>query len=232
MNKTIIAGVISFVMGAGVGVGSTYLYFKRRNLKLEQQMEDEIAELRESYRERLNELNDEHVSEMLAGDYSKTSDNEEYVRPEFDPDEVDAECDEDITSYTKCFKGEDTKKSVKEGDNMKDDEKYEVVENDDSAAEDLANEHRPDQKPYIISFDEFGSRSDQETEELFWYMGDETLATEDDEMIESPHDILGDCVDDWLYNEDCDGTICVRNLSRGVDYQIEKVYGRYEDQVN
>lgn len=87
---------------------------------------------------------------------------------------------------------------------------------------------RGDDMPYILRHDEFGE--DHNTQiELTWYAGDDTLADDQDNIIEDPDETVG------LYNlkrfgewSDDPNVVYVRNEARGADFSITRTKASYQ----
>ena len=73
--------------------------------------------------------------------------------------------------------------------------------------------------PYIITPDEYGELPDYERVNLIYYVEDGVVATETDEVIDDPDDIIGlDSLDH--FGEDTEDCIFVRNEKLKTDYEI------------
>lgn len=100
---------------------------------------------------------------------------------------------------------------------------------------DDAQEPTPDVDPtlpHIITLDDFCEVNGNVKESVMYYEGDETVAGEDDGIMPTPESFLGD---DALINfgkgSDDPDVVYVRNNKIGVDYEITRVKGTYQELV-
>lgn len=91
----------------------------------------------------------------------------------------------------------------------------------------LEHEARRTMQPRIIKEDDYGNDGTLEQESLFYYQGDDTLVTEDDEEIHDIPLVVGDCLDKFGFRDNDEKRICVRNYKLGKDYEVIKVDGPY-----
>lgn len=86
-------------------------------------------------------------------------------------------------------------------------------------------------KPYLISFDEFGKMEDWNEVQVTYY-ADDFLVDEDDELITDAEDLFGyDCLKEFD-DDDKPDAIYVRNESLETDYEIVYDANKYEDIYN
>ena len=83
--------------------------------------------------------------------------------------------------------------------------------------------------PFVIEEDELGADGFFEVDELYFYAGDGTMLSENEEIIPSPEDVLGNCLDSSGFRHDRNTLLCVRNPRRSTDYKITKVFHSYSD---
>ena len=109
-------------------------------------------------------------------------------------------------------------------------------EDEDQKEEDLYNEglmaslkHEANRymTTKIIKEEDYGNDGTLEQESLFYYQGDDTLVTEDDEEIHDIPLVVGDCLDKFGFRDNDEKRICVRNYKLGKDYEVIKVDGSY-----
>lgn len=110
------------------------------------------------------------------------------------------------TDYTKYYRH-----SVTSIPFEKEDEKEKVMED----------------KPYIIEPEEFGQLDDYECIGLTWY-ADGVLADDGDDIVDDINDLVGNESIETL-NEFGADSICVRNDSRKVDYEIVRDLRTYKE---
>ena len=92
-------------------------------------------------------------------------------------------------------------------------------------------------KPKVISADEWGNpeydHHDHVT--LYFYMEDQILTEETEgierteELVTDPSSLLGDTLLSSGFTQNDEEVLYVRNISRGTDYIIEKVFDSYEN---
>lgn len=72
-----------------------------------------------------------------------------------------------------------------------------------------------------------------EKETLFYWMDDETLSDENEEIIDNWKAVVGDCIaqSGMGYTDTTVGVIYIRNFDLGVDYEIQKVAGSYKETI-
>lgn len=83
--------------------------------------------------------------------------------------------------------------------------------------------------PFVIEEDELGADGFFEVDELYFYAGDGTMLSENEEIMPSPEDVLGNCLDSSGFRYDRNTLLCVRNPRRSTDYKITKVFHSYSD---
>lgn len=83
--------------------------------------------------------------------------------------------------------------------------------------------------PFVIEEDELGADGFFEVDELYFYAGDGTMLSENEEIMPSPEDVLGNCLDSSGFRHDRNTLLCVRNPRRSTDYKITKVFHSYSD---
>ena len=74
-------------------------------------------------------------------------------------------------------------------------------------------------KPYVISPDEFGNRDEYTQISLIYYAGDEVLADEEDEAVDDVDDVVGADFADH-FGEYEDDSVFIRNDRMKCDYEI------------
>lgn len=82
--------------------------------------------------------------------------------------------------------------------------------------------------PKLITEDEFGGDPNFTPMDLYFYVGDSTLANEDEEILEDKGVYVGDCLTESGFLSSDTPVIFVRNFGFGNDYQIKKVWSSYE----
>jgi hypothetical protein len=82
----------------------------------------------------------------------------------------------------------------------------------------------------LIRAEEFGDDCRFEPKTLFYYAGDDVLATEEDEEILDISRTVGKCLDKYGFRSNAERVIYVRNGNFGADYEIQKVDGFFSEQ--
>lgn len=88
--------------------------------------------------------------------------------------------------------------------------------------------HKGD-RPKLIKAEEFDEYEYHDKVTLYFYTEDQILATEDNEIIDDPVAIVGDNLTKYGFNQNDEQVIFVRNIRRGTDYEIAKVFGPFEE---
>ena len=82
----------------------------------------------------------------------------------------------------------------------------------------------------LIRADEFGDDCRFEPKTLFYYAGDDVLATEEDEEITDISRTVGNALDKYGFRTNGERVIYVRNPNFATDYEIQKVNGFFSEQ--
>lgn len=85
-----------------------------------------------------------------------------------------------------------------------------------------------DDKPYVISPDEYGDQDDYTQISLVYYAGDEVLADEEDETVDNVDDFVGADFANH-FGEYEDDSVFIRNDRMKCDYEILKDYRSFAD---
>lgn len=86
-------------------------------------------------------------------------------------------------------------------------------------------------EPYIISPNDFGELPDYECVNLIYYQEDGVIATESDEIIDSPDDVIG--LDSLKqFGDYTTDSIFVRNDKLKCDYEILRDSGSFEEMMS
>lgn len=221
------------MVGCAGGVFGAGLYFKK---KFEVKADEEIASMEKYYKSQMEEL----VS--LVGDDTSASEDQVVKISGEEQSEIKKKLVknyEQTTNYAQAYKAKSL--AHKEGDEwvLDDppvfDEEFEddgpqvsPVEADieESGENHKANRNRP---PRIISVDDLEdvpAYYDQKT--LFYYTIDEALTDEEDELVDEPALLLGDCLDKYNFRESDEKVIFVQNFALDTIYEVTKVVSSYE----
>lgn len=207
MNKNIIFGIGGLLIGAVSGGLCGWFGCKK---KYEQEASDEIAKMREHYEEK----------EKALGRETKKILNEKYGAPKMQEDSKPE------TSYQYV----DKKRGIlveyedpAESEYPEDDEE-ESEDPDDIGEINREYEKNKHKKPKIISVDEAGNLPPgTENECLFLYTYDDTITDENDEEIEQPELLLGDCLEIYNFYDSNEKVVFVMNYELSTCYEISKI---------
>lgn len=84
-------------------------------------------------------------------------------------------------------------------------------------------------EPRIISFDKMGELDNSyDNQVLYFYMYDDTVVDEDDNVIDEPHLLLGDCLEKYGFVDNDEKMIFVQNFRLRTVYEVEKVWKSFE----
>jgi hypothetical protein len=108
-------------------------------------------------------------------------------------------------------------------------QRYTNYSDTDSLSEEEVDENMINDKPYVISPDEFGEFYDYETISLTYY-ADQVLADEDDELVEDIEETVGfESLN--AFGEYEDDSVFVRNDRLKCDYEILLDQRKYSDVI-
>ena len=226
-----VKNLIIFTIGAAVGATAAAFYVKNQ---CEKRSEDKIASMREYVRK---------LEAQIIGVYSgENSEN---------PPEEDSETESVPTNSQKNSKRDHKNREEDENyhkyqapyaykvKNIHDDEDEEGEIGDYEAAVEasknqLAYERslvaNSKNKPRLIRADEFDEAEFEHHDKvcLEFYTEDCILYNpEEDEIITDPHSIIGDSLEKFGFISNDEPVIYVRNISRGSDYEITKIFDAY-----
>ena len=87
--------------------------------------------------------------------------------------------------------------------------------------------------PKLIKEDtfEYDGRDIYDKIDLYYYVHDDTLASEDEEIIDNIEHTVGDCLDKYGFRKNDEAEICVRNFYTMTDYRITKMFAEFGDLV-
>jgi hypothetical protein len=218
--------IIIFAAGLLTGGGSAVLYFKKTHIKTDIH-EKEIDDMRRYYEKKSGEIRPRRtVSEDVLKNKQSGPDIQveplKYVKPE-------------VVDYDKKFvkNKKDVKEDPAESEHPTENDEYE----EDYSLGLAAKKEREaalakDKGPKIIKASEFGSESYLDTITLLYYMEDDILTNEDEEVYEDLDEVeamLGDTLHKYGFDHNQESSIYVRNVKRGEDYEIIKVFSSFND---
>lgn len=209
MNTTVITHLIALVAGAGIGALACSKYFKS---KYEALADEEI----ESVRAKLQNMNSENGG--IRRIY-QTMDN----RP--DPADIARRAEEFSRSYD--VDAETVVESVTKAVAATLASQEDKDSNDEDVVEETHLEPRKD--PYFITEDEYYKDNAFDKEVLVYYEDDEVLSDSREEMIDDVHHTVGDAIEE--FERSGEEFLYVRNERLGMDFEIQRVEGSYQEAV-
>lgn len=198
---------VIFASGAVSGVLVTKSYFEKRT-------NEEVESVKKSLRTMIH---------LPRPEKEEKAENDISVKRPTDPRK--AEVVVDYSGYSKV---------VKEYTADEDEDPAESESPSDDIPEDVENyldgkrdSETPRREPRLIKYEDFGELPYYDKITLLYYMDDEVLTTEDDEIIPHPEELLGDALTKFGFNRNDERVIFVRNEKRSTDYEIDKVFDAY-----
>ena len=256
MKLDILKYALTFIAGAGSGIAGAYVFLTKKHNK---KLTEEIYALDKYYQEKLVSYGIvEDKAPKVAekdpdGDMSKYRSSAEtekasgrrgssessLVRGERIRQRRAANRKEiDYTSFYKGS-GKSEEEMIRETEHPRDDEAEDTEWEENHYAglamtEDMA--HPKD--PKIIKSIDFGSEPGFKTQTLLYYQDNDVLTIEEGEDFDEDdiedfseqESIVGDALVKYGFKDDDTPVIYVRNYDRMVDYEIEKVFGAYEEE--
>jgi hypothetical protein len=233
MNKKL-KSILIFTAGVGVGALVAYIILNRRAQ----------TEYLGTYEETFDDVNDDPGSDF---DENQTPDYKEIHEVHKDSmAETAAVRSED--NKVRALPRERYKKLVRRYDTLynKNDDvdpaELERPEEDDAEEEerefqkisqDYYNHNRDNVKPYVITTEEFAedmNHFDKLT--IYYYEDDQTLADENEEMIEDVASVVGDeALNEFGRGSDDPEIVYVRNEKMEIDYEVIRLSKSYKETV-
>jgi hypothetical protein len=195
-----------FVFGAVSGVLVSKGYFEKK-------ANEDIESVKESLRTMIH-LPRPEKEEKSADDIS--------VKRPADPRKTEMVVD--YSGYSKVVKQYTDDPDPAESESPSEDDIPEDVEN---YLDGKRDSEEPRREPRLIKYEDFGELPYYDKITLLYYMDDEVLTTEDDEIVPNPEELLGDSLTRFGFNKNDERVIFVRNEKRNTDYEIDKVFAAY-----
>lgn len=181
--------VITFILGAALGGTASYFITKKL---IEKRIDGEVESVVDMYEERLK-----NIKEVL------TDEQKNQLNIPYKDDNTEVKNKEDNKENTEKEYNKITK-------NKKEVYVDKVSDLGYAKKEDINN-----RDPYVLTDDEFGEFGNEEVTLI--YYNDGVLATEDDEPIEDPTELLGNCLDMF---DPYESMIYIRNQEKEIDYVV------------
>ena len=208
--------VFIFLGGAAIGSLITWKYVETKYKKI---AEEEIASVKELYKEKLaekSEFNKQKVEE-IKNNYTCGTDERDIQKKEVDKNNEELE---KIINNQKYVTGTDYAEEDKESVQVED---LEDDLNDEDYIVPVEVGPTKPEPPYIITEDEFGEFGNEEQTLIFY--SDSVLADEDDDVITDPESVIGNALIE--FNNPMTERVFVRDEAQEIDYIIlrsEKTY--------
>lgn len=215
--KNIIIFVGGVAAGAAGGVLGTRQYFKK---KYAEKADRDIEAIRIWY--------DEQVDAII--NYFPEEDEDGEVISEEEVVEESVKNHGDSVSYGSMYKRKTDPVEVDDdlGEMLSEEDQAALEETIANSEDSKANYGRP---PKIISEDSLGELPGYiENSVLMYYTEDNVLTDEDDNVIDDPEYLVGDCLDQFDFRHSDETLIFVRNFSLDTVYEISKVNGAFYDE--
>lgn len=199
MNK-----IVSFILGAGIGSVTTYFIVKKT---IQERADEEIESVVTTFKERYDKvekiLTDEQKEEVGI-----------YI-PEKKELSIPVK-DLNLTGEPYKEKVEDLGYSVG----------VDLSENNDKHVDNITqiDDVKTGMAPYTISEEEFGEFGNEEMTLILY--ADGTLADDQDEIIDDPESLLGNCLDEF---SEYDDALYVRNENKEIDFVILRSDKTFDD---
>lgn len=219
MNSKVFS-LLSFVVGAAVGAGATFVYMKEQNRK---QVLNEVSAMDEYYSKREQVEDTEEVVSKSAVDISG-KENEYYVSniP------VKKVTNTDSIDYSKITKK--PSKDVSNDDKSDDGIEFEIWKDGGDNVDPVAKELLKDEEEdvfEIIEYDDFLNKPGYEAENLIAY-SDDILAVDGSNKLTDVNSTIGSRALAKLGTEE-DAVIFVRNNKNKVEYEVIRSTLTYQE---
>lgn len=240
MNKKFIYILSGMVLGGCIGSICSFLYLKKGFEEDEKKLNDDVEKYKRNMcktcktREKIvNAINAEVEADFEAHQVAvldeinktnKTGKKVDYSAMANGSNKEVADMYNNLASQTV----NDIYGRLAEEEHPEDDEPADEDMDDILNAEDFEKEKKIGHGPKIIKASEYGEDPKLDCKQLIYYTDDETLATEEDEIVDDISGLIGDALTKYGFiNNNEEDSIYVRNECRGTDYEIIKVHGSY-----
>ena len=201
--------------GLAIGLGGGFLGTRRfLETKYEKIAEDEIEDMRDHFRQRLDARRAMDKKPDLK-DLNEKAEELGYKDPPA-PGEPNVHVDTDMAKESPS-------------------EIRTVFESDTNSSEDwdyeVEKEGRAQGGIYVIHKDEYGETDNNEAT-LSYYGGDDILCDSNDHIIEVPERLVGDCLDKFGHGSNDRNVVYVRNETLDVDLEVIKSEKTYAEEVH
>ena len=229
MGKKFIYILSGFIAGGCVGAVGSYLYLKKEFDEAQKKIESDVT----AYKKDINNT----YKNLMANNMKSTSVNEKDSKPK----EVKESVTSDIVDYAKFAKQAEVNQEfakqtmddiygrLAEQEHPEDDEEDTGMDYSGYSEEEFNRAKKVGAGPRIIRAADYGEDPKLDCKQLIYYTDDETLATEDDEIVDDISGLIGDALTKYDFINNNEDSIYVRNERRSTDYEIIKVHGSFSD---
>lgn len=225
MNKVAI-GIISGITGAAIGAFVMRMYDnKRQSVELAQILDEELDKNDEYWKRRIGEVlyddadaKDENVVKTEEGSKPRPT-RESIVKGR-------VRKESEYTNYSNFYQA---KPSLEEVSKFVEDteENVDIVEElieRDAYDENMTDEEVLEKQAKLITYEDFDLGFHQfDKDTLYYYSENDTLVTEDEELVENENIVIGNCLDKYDFRHSDEDVIYVRSYNMRTDYEIRKV---------
>lgn len=195
----------ALIFSCGVAVGAVAMFFSLRD-RYQDEINKETEELRAYYKNKHNDISKETED---VGD-------EEQNLPKETADYMDSDKRKEMEeAYERLRQVEHP-----EEDEPEQDKAY-------FEGEALSKEAQRNSKPRIIKKDSFDEYPHHDKQTLFYYTEDDTLTTEEDQIVDDVEGLIGDALTKYGFKNNNDEFVYVRNCGINTDFEIEKIFGSF-----
>lgn len=235
-SVVIILGLTGVAIGAGIGVGAYFLMKKRLEKQYEARLQQEIDEVRASYKRRVKKQQFDSPEEaadalhVYQGDSLPPKTKEKVIRA------VEKVLGDEETT-TKVVRGRGDEPGYVEVETETSVEKNEFIDgrpiNPFDWNQEVELSKRDPEVPYVISFEEFNENStDWEQNNLVYYEEDDVLADERDNPIPEIEATVGyDNLKRFGHGSQDPNVVYIRNERTEALFEVIRNQGSYTDQV-
>lgn len=103
---------------------------------------------------------------------------------------------------------------------------YELANKGMEEASNLANRNS---SPKIIEYDDYGKTGYLDEVDLYYYTGDDVLVDDENQIVASPEELLGDCLEASGFKTNREKELYVRNYRRSTDYAVTKYFSSFSE---
>lgn len=215
---------IIFVSGVAIGSGITWIALKK---KYEDLAEKEIAEARNYYQNKVKSIYKGEPEKHKKVDQKPT----ELIRERSTIDYSADKKNKTVVDYTKYYDKKPDPAEMEypvEGDSNEEEHlNYRDGKRDSEEAAALHGIIAISPEEFAVGF------TNHEKITLFYWMDDDTLSTEEEELIDDPARVVGDCLETtgFKYSDSDVDVIYVRNFDLGCDYEVQRFPSSYAEQI-